>query len=520
MDNSLLIKNVLLDGEKKTLLCRDGRFVSLDAAPGAEAARVIDAEGLAILPAFYNTHTHAAMTLMRGYGDDRPLHEWLEQWVWPYEDSLGAKDIRRGSEIAIREMISTGTVFFNDMYFFIDETIDLVKASGMRAAIGVTLMDNHPKALRDEKSALVRAWKDSERLLLTVAPHSVYTASKDTLQEAAKLARENGRKIHIHISETAKEVKECLAKTGMTPVRYLDSLELLGPDVIAAHCVHVDKEEWDILAERGVTVSHCPCSNMKLGSGRFPYELAIASGARITLGTDGCSSNNHLDMREEMKHAIEQGQNFSAKYADNISIVMSVRQALYFLPEAIRIFEKEQPGVQITPMFNYVHGLEVFLKNEADIFFALTEQTKHIPGITVHKLFDSRIYLIADINDPLAAKNTISEEDIYGRTLMVGGGSPEALRSVQQRLISSGKISYFNSPDHDSTLTNVAAGKGICLAPGFLNDHSGQFAWIPFDCEECFHLVLCTHKTDNRKSLNTFIKTLQKLYTDAVAFPL
>ena len=303
MDNSLLIKNVLLDGEKKTLLCRDGRFVSLDAAPGAEAAMVIDAEGLAILPAFYNTHTHAAMTLMRGYGDDRPLHEWLEQWVWPYEDSLGAKDIRRGSEIAIREMISTGTVFFNDMYFFIDETIDLVKASGMRAAIGVTLMDNHPKALRDEKSALVRAWKDSERLLLTVAPHSVYTASKDTLQEAAKLARENGRKIHIHISETAKEVKECLAKTGMTPVRYLDSLGLLGPDVIAAHCVHVDKEEWDILAERGVTVSHCPCSNMKLGSGRFPYELAIASGARITLGTDGCSSNNNLDMREEMKTA-------------------------------------------------------------------------------------------------------------------------------------------------------------------------------------------------------------------------
>ena len=303
MDNSLLIKNVLLDGEKKTLLCRDGRFVSLDAAPGAEAARVIDAEGLAILPAFYNTHTHAAMTLMRGYGDDRPLHEWLEQWVWPYEDSLGAKDIRRGSEIAIREMISTGTVFFNDMYFFIDETIDLVKASGMRAAIGVTLMDNHPKALRDEKSALVRAWKDSERLLLTVAPHSVYTASKDTLKEAAKLARENGRKIHIHISETAKEVKECLAKTGMTPVRYLDSLGLLGPDVIAAHCVHVDKEEWDILAERGVTVSHCPCSNMKLGSGRFPYELAIASGARITLGTDGCSSNNNLDMREEMKTA-------------------------------------------------------------------------------------------------------------------------------------------------------------------------------------------------------------------------
>jgi len=226
-----------------------------------------------------------------------------------------------------------------------------------------------------------------------------------------------------------------------------------------------------------------------------------------------------VNMREEMKRAIEQGQNFSAKYNDNISIVMSVRQALYFLPEAIRVFEEEMPGVQITPMFNYGHGLELFLKNEADIFLALSEQTKHIPGINIHKLFESRIYLIAGKNDPLASKDIITEEDIYGRTLMVGGGSPDALRVVQQRLISSGKIRYFNSPDHDSTLTNVAAGKGICLAPGFLNDHSGQFAWIPYDCEECFHLVLCTHKTDSRKSLIYFITVLQKLYSDAVAFP-
>jgi DNA-binding transcriptional LysR family regulator len=164
--------------------------------------------------------------------------------------------------------------------------------------------------------------------------------------------------------------------------------------------------------------------------------------------------------------------------------------------------------------------VESYLKDESDVLFALTEQTKHIPGINVHKLFDSGIYLIADKNDPLAKKNIITDEDIYGRTLMVGGGSPNALRSVQQKLISSGKIEYFNSPDHDSTLVNVASGKGICLAPGFLNDHSGQFAWIPYDCKECFHCVLCTHKTDSRESLASFIKTLQKLYKDAVAFPL
>ena len=299
----MLIKNVVLDDRRCNILVRDGRFACLDAADGAEAEEVLDAGGAAILPAFYNTHTHAAMTLLRGYGDDNPLHVWLEEYVWPFEAKLGAADIHRGSELALKEMIATGTVFFNDMYFFIDETIPLVDSYGMRAAIGVTVMENHPQVLRDEKARRVREWRDTDRILLTVAPHAVYTVGRETLISSARLARENGRKIHIHLSETEKEVQDCIAQTGMTPVRYLDSIGFLGPDVIAAHCVHVDKEEWDILAERGVTVSHCPCSNMKLGSGRFPYELAIASGVRVTLGTDGCSSNNNLDMREEMKMA-------------------------------------------------------------------------------------------------------------------------------------------------------------------------------------------------------------------------
>ncbi len=225
-------------------------------------------------------------------------------------------------------------------------------------------------------------------------------------------------------------------------------------------------------------------------------------------------------MREELKRAIEQGQNFSARYTDNITVSMMVREALYFLPEAIRIFEKEQPGVQVTPLFQYDNGIESFLKDESDILFALLEQTKHIPGINVHRLFESHVYLITEKDDPLAAKNLIVEEDLYGRTLMVGGGSPAALRAVQQRVIASGRVEYFNSPDHDTTRVNVAAGRGICLAPGFLNDHSSEFAWIPFDCRETFHCVLCSHKTDNRESLSALINVLQKLYKDAVAFPL
>ena len=225
-------------------------------------------------------------------------------------------------------------------------------------------------------------------------------------------------------------------------------------------------------------------------------------------------------LREQLKRAIEQGQNYSAKYTDSISINMMTRSSVYFLPEAIRIMAEDRPEVQIQPQFMYTGGLEAFLKNESDMLFALKEQTRQIPSVNVHELFESRVYLIARRDDSLAAKDLIHEEDLYGRTLMVGGGSPAALRSVQQRLISTGRIDYFNSHDHDTTLTNVSAGRGVCLAPGFLNDHSGQFAWIPYDCRETFSCVLCTHKNDARESLAHFLEVLQGLYMEAAAFPL
>ncbi|WP_022753971.1 LysR family transcriptional regulator [Butyrivibrio fibrisolvens] len=260
---------------------------------------------------------------------------------------------------------------------------------------------------------------------------------------------------------------------------------------------------------------------IKLLEEEVGFEIFVRNGKGATLTPAGQQFVSYLtNMREGLKRAIEQGQNFSAKYKENITISMSVRQALYFLPEAIREFEKEAPGTQITPRFQYAGSMDSFLKNESDVVFALEEQTKQLAGTIVHKLFQSHIYLICDKNDPLAEKNLITDEDIYGRTLMVGGGSPALLRSVQQKLISSGKIEYFNSPDHDTTLTNIASGKGICLAPGFLNDHSGQFAWIPYDCDNTFSCVLCTHKADGRESLNAFINVLQKLYNEAIAFPL
>ena len=225
-------------------------------------------------------------------------------------------------------------------------------------------------------------------------------------------------------------------------------------------------------------------------------------------------------MREDLNRAIEQGQNFSGRFQDSISISLMVRQAVFFLPEAMRLFAERFPQIQIVPLFQYENGIESFLRREADILFALREQTRQIPGIRVHDLFESRVYLIAGRDDPLAEKNLIHEQDLYGRTLMVGGDSPPALKAVQHRLIASGRIAYFNSPDHDTTLTNVAAGRGVCLAPGFLNDHSGQFAWIPFDCPERFSCVLCTRRDDNRPGLSAFLEILKTLYADAVAFPL
>ena len=272
--------------------------------------------------------------------------------------------------------------------------------------------------------------------------------------------------------------------------------------------------------------------NMFVSQPTFSYQIRLLeeevgftiferSGKGASLTPAGAQFVSFLTgMREDLKRAIEQGQNFSARYKDNISVCMMVRQALYFLPEAMRIFAEARPDVQITPVFQYENSIEKFLQNEVDIVFTLREQTRQVPGIQVHDLFESRIYLITNKDDPLAEKNLIREEDLYGRTLMVGGGSPLALRMVQHRLISSGKIDYFNSADHDTTLTNVAAGRGVCLAPGFLNDHSGQFAWIPFDCDESFSCVLCTHKEDRRDSLRSFLAILTKLYTEAVAFPL
>lgn len=304
MKQTTLIKGAWLDGLRQNILIGDGRFQSIGVPDGTGADKTIEAGGMAILPAFYNTHTHTPMNLLRGYADDMPLQTWLNDYIWPFEAKMTAGDMVKGSRMAIDEMTHTGTVGFYDMYFHVDGTARVAAQAGMRAIVAETFFKHNIDSI-DSYAGILRGWNSQTdgKTLLAVGPHAIYTNDTDSLKRAAAVARDLGAPITIHVSETKAEVDDCVRMTGMTPVNYLDSIGLLGPDVVAAHCVWLDRQELDLMAERGVTIAHCPCSNMKLGSGRFPYREAIASGVRITLATDGCASNNNLDMREEMKFA-------------------------------------------------------------------------------------------------------------------------------------------------------------------------------------------------------------------------
>ena len=305
MNRRILLSNITLNDEVTHILIEGNRFKSLHAAADTPADVVMDCKNKAILPAFYNCHTHAAMMLMRGYADDMPLFPWLNDYIWPYEAHVEKEDIYAGSRLAILEMIKSGTVFFNDMYWNIEETIRAVEEMGIRASLGVTFMDRLSEEAKDLDRRIIKDWKGtpSGRVQLAVAPHAIYTAGETLLRECDELSATYHLPFHTHLSETEQEVKDCVKEHGMTPVRWLDSLGLLSERSVLAHAVWVDDEEMAIIAKRGATIVHNPCSNMKLSSGVFRYEAALKSGCRIALGTDGASSNNNLDLHEEMKVA-------------------------------------------------------------------------------------------------------------------------------------------------------------------------------------------------------------------------
>ncbi len=328
--HSLLLKNVVLDGRVQDVLINGNRFQRISERVEERAERVIDGKGeLAMIPPFYNLHSHAAMTLLRGYADDMELFTWLQKYIWPAEALLTHDDVYWGTKLALLEMIRGGTVFVNDMYWHQTASLDAVEEMGLRAAIGYMficvpgggVLESNRKANAELKE---RSASRSSRVHLTYAPHAIYTVNEKALLEIAEEARQNQAVLHIHAAETLREVEECQAQHGMTPIAYLDSLGLLSPATVLAHCTHLTDEDLSIISERRAVIAHNPVSNMKLCSGLFRFQAAMEAGCRIGIGTDGCASNNNLSMLEEMKFAalsakVQSGQATAGRDVDVFS---------------------------------------------------------------------------------------------------------------------------------------------------------------------------------------------------------
>ncbi len=291
---------------------RDSRIVWLsDAPPSEDFGERINGENRLLMPGFYNAHTHVAMTLMRGYGEELPLQSWLFDRIFPFEDKLFAEAVYWGSLLGMAEMLSTGTVAFTDMYYFCEETVKAALECGIKANIGrgVSCFDagKHFSDLPaySELKEMIPAFHGSGdgRILIDVAPHAEYTTRPDILRDTVAMAEEYGLRMQVHVSETNKEHLECVARHGMTPTALLEKTGVLDRPLTVAHGVWLTDADIDRLATHGATVAHCAKSNMKLGSGIARTQAMLQKGVTVAIGTDSAASNNALDLLDEMRFA-------------------------------------------------------------------------------------------------------------------------------------------------------------------------------------------------------------------------
>ena len=270
--------------------------------------RTIDAKDKFAVPGFVNAHTHASMTLLRSYADDMKLMDWLQQKIWPIEAKMRNEDVYWGAMLAAVEMIQSGTTTFADMYGpDMEKVAEVVETSGLRAVLSRGLIGVAPDA--DEKLqenvTLFKNWhkKAAGRITVMFGPHALYTCPPDYLRKVAETAKALGAEIHIHMSETKGEVEDCLKQYGKRPFAHVASTGLFDNGTLAAHCVHLDDEDVAIIKKYGIRVAHNPGSNMKLASGIAPVPRLLKEDVCVALGTDGASSNNNLDMLEEVNLA-------------------------------------------------------------------------------------------------------------------------------------------------------------------------------------------------------------------------
>ena len=298
--------------EDHALVLRDGRIAAIlprdEARARHPAAREEAFPQHALIPGLVNAHTHAAMSLLRGIADDRPLMEWLTDHIWPLEQRwMSECFVRDGSDLAMAEMIRGGVTCFNDMYFFPEVTAQQTLRAGMRAVIGMIVIDfpsawaSCPEEYLDKGLALRDEWLHDPRLAFAFAPHAPYTVSDEPLLRIATLAAELDLPIHMHVHETAQEIEQSRQQYGLRPLNRLKQLELLGPGFLAVHMTQLTDEEIALMAATGASVAHCPESNLKLASGFCPVARLVQAGVNVAIGTDGAASNNDLDVMGEMR---------------------------------------------------------------------------------------------------------------------------------------------------------------------------------------------------------------------------
>ena len=308
---NILIKDATIIADeikKSSLLIQNDKIVEIsDRIDSNDAEDVINAEGKVLIPGLVNTHTHLSMTLMRGLADDIPLETWLNNHIWPVEAELNGEHCYAGALLACAEMIKSGTTCFNDMYFFMDHVARAAEESGIRGMLSHGMIDfGDEDKRRQEFKESIRIIKKCHntgngRIKVAFGPHSPYTCSKELLEGVKTEAAKHGVRIHIHVSETQKEVSDILETHGMRPFEYLDEMDFLGNEVTAAHAVWVSDREIEIIKEKNVKLSHNPSSNMKLSSGISPVAELLDKGICVSMGTDGPASNNNMDLLEEMK---------------------------------------------------------------------------------------------------------------------------------------------------------------------------------------------------------------------------
>lgn len=311
---NILLKNIVTEGVESDILIEGNTIAGIYPAgsaecPDTEGVCVVDCEGKTAVPGFVNMHTHAGMSMMRGIGEDIAFHEWLAR-IWQIESKIDDEWVYHATKVACLEMIKTGTTTFNDHYWHMPMGHKAAMEMGLRPVLAYVICDrNDPEESERQKKqceemyAEAQTWTDHSQFAIAI--HAIYSVREEMILWATGFARNHGLKIHIHVSETQKEIDDCMAQHGgMSPVEYLDSLGVLGPDVIAAHTLWLSENDVRILGERGVTCVHNVNSNLKLASGyKFLYNELRDAGANICLGTDGCASSNNLDMLETMKTA-------------------------------------------------------------------------------------------------------------------------------------------------------------------------------------------------------------------------